>query len=339
VKKDPSKPPGIKQIATALGISIGTVDRALHDRPGVNAQTRAKVLKLAEQLNYRPNIAARSLKLNRNLRIAVHLPEQIASFYDLVRDGINAAAADSLGVPVEVNFKSYPGLGGEDLELLAEDATKNYDGIILSPGNPRGIDPLLREFAARGTQVMCVVVDAPRSPRLASVCADAYVGGSIAAELLAMKLAQPGSVAIATGDVNILDHAEKLRGFAATLAVMAPHLQLLPAMESRDQPELAYRNTLALLARKTHPAGIYVCTTNSIPVIRAIEERGLLGQIQVVATDLFPELISLIETGGILATLNQRPFTQGKMASKPNLLMRLAPHIVIRANLPLFSGR
>jgi LacI family transcriptional regulator len=61
-------------------------------------------------------------------------------------------------------------------------------------------------------------------------------------------------------------------------------------------------------------------------------------------------LISLIETGGILATLNQRPFTQGKMAfeylvrslvdrSKPNLLMRLAPHIVIRANLPLFSGR
>jgi DNA-binding LacI/PurR family transcriptional regulator len=57
------KPPSIKDIAQALGISIGTVDRALHGRSDVSPKTRARVLKKAEQIGYRPNIAARSLKL------------------------------------------------------------------------------------------------------------------------------------------------------------------------------------------------------------------------------------------------------------------------------------
>jgi DNA-binding LacI/PurR family transcriptional regulator len=75
-------PPSIKDIAQALGISIGTVDRALHGRSGVNPATRARVLKKAEQLGYRPNIAARALKLNRRLRIGVYFPRDIASFFD-----------------------------------------------------------------------------------------------------------------------------------------------------------------------------------------------------------------------------------------------------------------
>ena len=89
-RRNPSSPPGIKDIAKALGVSIGTVDRALHDRPGINPMTRAKVLKMAQTVGYQPNFAARHLKLNRKLRIAVHLPLQIASFFDAVRDGIAA---------------------------------------------------------------------------------------------------------------------------------------------------------------------------------------------------------------------------------------------------------
>ena len=74
MKEERSKPAGIKDIAAALKLSIGTVDRALHARPGVNPETRARVLKLAEDLNYRANVAARNLKLNRNFRLAVHVP-------------------------------------------------------------------------------------------------------------------------------------------------------------------------------------------------------------------------------------------------------------------------
>ena len=72
---------GIREIAEALGTSIGTVDRALHDRPGVSPKTKAHVLRMADQLGYKPNIAARSLKLNRKLRIAAVLPREIAAFF------------------------------------------------------------------------------------------------------------------------------------------------------------------------------------------------------------------------------------------------------------------
>lgn len=108
VKQTRSEPAGIKEIAKALGISIGTVDRALHARQGVSPKTRAKVLKMAEKLDYKPNVAARSLKLNRRVRIAVHLPQQIKSFFDPLRAGVRAAAEATLGATVDLDFVPIP---------------------------------------------------------------------------------------------------------------------------------------------------------------------------------------------------------------------------------------
>src|SRR4026209_2338865 len=89
----PTPPPvGIKDIARALGVSTGTVDRALHGKPDVSPATRARVLSMAEALGYRPNLAARYLKLRKQLRISVQLPREIALFWDSLREGIREAA-------------------------------------------------------------------------------------------------------------------------------------------------------------------------------------------------------------------------------------------------------
>lgn len=345
-----AKPAGIKEIATALGISIGTVDRALHGRPGINPKTRSKVLKMAETLNYRPNLAARSLKLNRRLRIAVHLPQQIASFFDPLLEGIRAAEEAAHSLTVDLEFRTFPRLGDGDAELLEKAVNRGYDGIILTPGNPAVIDPLIRRLTHHGTAVVCVASDAPRTDRIAGVTADATASGGIAAELLAKTIKENGSVATITGNLSTLDHAEKVRGFAATLATLAPHLTLVPAIESHERPKEAYQAAVALLSRKPRPLGIYISTANSVPVLRALEEHKLLDAIQVVTTDLFPDLIPLFESGKILATLYQRPFTQGKVAFetlaqyllngvRPKPSTRLAPHIILRSNLPLFLNR
>jgi LacI family transcriptional regulator len=283
------------------------------------------------------------------LRIAAHLPEQVCSFFDPLREGIQTAAREVRGIQIDLDLRTYPRLGEGDLALMEEDISRDYDAIILTPGNPRLIDSALRRFSAAGTLVVCVASDAPHSPRFATVCVDATVSGGVAAELLAMKLPSAAAVAVVTGDLATQDHTEKLRGFAAGIAVMAPHLKLLPAVETHDSPEQAYREALALLSRKPVPRGIYVNTANSLPILRALEERGLLGTVHIVTTDLFPELIPLIATGKVLATLHQRPLTQGKIAFevllrylvdqiKPNTLTKLAPHIVLRSNLSLFSG-
>src|SRR5579863_8946317 len=120
------KPPSIKDIAQALNISIGTVDRALHGRPDVSPTTRARVLKKAEQLGYRPNLAARSLKLNRRLRIGVYFPRDIASFFDPLRSGVRAASTASTGVNVELVFRTFPRLDEGDIEFLAADASEGF---------------------------------------------------------------------------------------------------------------------------------------------------------------------------------------------------------------------
>lgn len=345
-----SKPAGIKEIATALGISIGTVDRALHGRPGVSAKTRAKVLKMADSLSYRPNLAARSLKLNRRLRIAVHLPEQIASFFDALRDGIRAAAEATHGLTVDLEFRTFPRLGEGDAELLEKDLDRDHDGIILTPGNPAVIEPLIRHFAQRGTPVICVASDAPRTERIAGISVDGMASGGIAAELLSRTIQKEGSVGTITGSLSTLDHSAKLRGFAATLATLAPHLSLIPAIESHERPNEAYQAALALLSRSPKPSGLYISTANSLPVLRALEEQKCLDQMQIVTTDLFPELVPFIESGKVVATIYQRPFTQGKSAFetlvryllegvRPDSSTRLAPHIVLRSNLHLFLSR
>src|ERR1700745_2855692 len=107
---------GIRGIAKALGTSIGTVDRALHGRSGVSARTKARVLRMAQQLGYKPNIAARSLKLNRKLRIAAVLPREIAAFFDPLRSGIRTAAEETVGMQITLDVLDFPRLGSGDLK-------------------------------------------------------------------------------------------------------------------------------------------------------------------------------------------------------------------------------
>lgn len=344
------RPHGIREIADALGVSIGTVDRALHDRKGVNPRTRDKVLKMAQKLNYTPNIAARNLKLNRHLKLGVYLPKQIASYFDTLRDGIRAAANAETAINIELHFHSYPRLGKEDIEVMQRTDWLHFDGLIMSPGLPSRMVEISNAAEQHSKPIVCVSTDAPRMHRLASITADSFVSGSIAAELLGSWIADPSEVAVFTGDLQVQDHADKLRGFAAMLATNAAHLTLLPAIESHESFDHAYKATRTILAKHPHLRGLYVNTANCLPVLRAVAESVRFGQIHTVTTDLFPEMIPYIESGQINASLYQRPFTQGKLAVEmltaflargihPQMNTRLAPHIVLRSNLPLFSER
>jgi LacI family transcriptional regulator len=89
---------------------------------------------MAEQLGYKPNIAARSLKLNRKMRIAAVLPREIASFFDPLRAGIRAAAEEALGLQVTLDFYEHPRLGTGDLELLERSGTTSMKACSSLPG-------------------------------------------------------------------------------------------------------------------------------------------------------------------------------------------------------------
>ncbi len=101
----------------------------------------------------------------------------------------------------------------------------------MAPGNLRELRPLIRKAKDMQIPVVCVATDAPSTDRLMSVSTDPHTSGSVVAELLTRCLVTPGPVLVVTGDLSVVDHTEKLRGFAERLALMRSSLST-PAMKS-----------------------------------------------------------------------------------------------------------
>jgi LacI family transcriptional regulator len=343
------RPAGIKDIARALGISIGTVDRAIHGRGGINAITKERVLKMAQTLGYRPNLAARYLKAPRQIRVSVNLPARIGSFFDAVRAGIRDASSP-FQAGVAIHFRTHPALGEGDEELFREALEDRSTGIIIAPGHPAQLKTWIRRAAQRRIPVVCVSTDAPGTERLTAVSADPFVSGAMVAEFLHLTVRDPGTVGVFTGDLSTIDHSEKVRGFKQSLSSVNGSLVVSEVIETHDDETSAYEQTRKLLARNRSLKAIYVSTANSITTIQALEELDPERRIAVVTTDLFPQLVPYLKSARILATIYQRPEAQGRMAFEalynflaegkcPPQRIKLNPHIVMRSNLELFLDR
>ena len=74
----------LKKIADLLGVSVPTVSRALKDYPDISKETKAAVLKLAEELHYIPNTLALNLRKNKSNIIGVIIPEVVHFFFSSV---------------------------------------------------------------------------------------------------------------------------------------------------------------------------------------------------------------------------------------------------------------
>jgi LacI family transcriptional regulator, galactose operon repressor len=340
---------GIKDIARALGISIGTVDRAIHSRGGINAITKERVLKMAQTLGYKPNLAARYLKAPRQVRLAVNLPARIASFFDAVRAGIRDASSP-FHAGVDLHFRTHPALGEGDEELFREALDDGSKGIIIAPGHPAQLKVWIRRAAQRRIPVVCVSTDAPGTERLTAVSADPFVSGAMVAELLHLVVRESGTIGVFTGDLSTIDHSEKVRGFKHSLSSLNGSLSVSGVIETHDDETAAYSQARKLLARDRSLKAVYVSTANSITIIQALEELDPERRISVVTTDLFPQLVPFLKSGRIMATIYQRPEAQGRMAFEalyhflvegkcPPHQMKLNPHIVMRSNLELFLDR
>lgn len=344
------RPVGIRDIAEALGVSIGTVDRALHNRPRISAKTREKVLRQAAALGYQPNLAARYLSSGKQLRIAVCLPREVASFFNLIRDGIRDAAKPFEASGVHVVYEPYPRLGIGENDAMKRALDKDVDGVLIAPGRPDKLKSLIDGAAHRGIPVVCVSTDAPDTERVAAVSVDPITSGALVAELMGRFLRGEGKVVIVSGLLTTIDHAGKLEGFQQTVRDMWTHIEVAAVLQAHDDEAEAYEKCRKVLTKHPDVSGIYVSTANSLPVMRALEDRRLAGDVTVITTDLFPALVPFIESGQIAATIHQRAWTQGRIAFQmlhrllveniaPEVPVRLSPNIVMKTNVKLFLER
>jgi LacI family transcriptional regulator len=346
------KPPTtLRDIANALGTSIGSVHRALHDNPGVSSATKARVQQMARTLGYRPNLAARYLSSKKTLRISVNTLKGTTSFWDEVRAGIREEAASILLENVEIEFRTYPRLGEGEEEAFESAIRDQVDGIISFPSRPQVLRPWIGRASRAGIAVVCVATDAPDSGRLGIVSVDTLASGSIAADLMGRFLrGQEGSIAITLFDMAITEHAEKRAAFESTLRSFYPKLHLLEPIEDHGVESEAYDNCRKMFEKCSNLAGVYVTTEASIPVLNAARDLNRLEHLTIITTDLFPDLVPHIRSGVVAATIYQRPRAQGQMAfrmlheslaegANQSHQVALAPHLVMRGNLDFFLHR
>ena len=71
----------IKDIAERAGVSVGTVDRVLHERPNVSPKALAKVKKALEEMDYKPNRYASALAYNKSYTFFMLLPKHESEAY------------------------------------------------------------------------------------------------------------------------------------------------------------------------------------------------------------------------------------------------------------------
>jgi LacI family transcriptional regulator len=332
----------IKDLADRLGVSTGTVDRALNDKPEINAETRERVLALARKLGYTPNLAARYLGSRRPFRIAVLLPRRVPLFWDALRDGVREASAP-LGAAVDLEFRLHPSLGVGDVPLLARAIEDDVDGLILAPGDPEALAPGLDEAARRGIPVVAVVTDLPAHQRLVSVSADLAVAGAMAGELLGRFSRGSGRVACFSSPQPRQDHMDRLRGLASSLRAMGG-LELGPIVEANDDERGMHRRVRDVLRAHDDVTAIYIGTGDALPVLRAVEREGRVDDLAIVATDLSPELADWIAGGKVAAAVCQRPREQGRTAfqalwqhlqdrNRTPASRRILPSVVMRSNV------
>jgi len=337
-------------IAEALGVSTGTVHRALHDHPGVNAMTKVRVLQMAKTLGYRPNLAARFLSSKRNLKISINTLAGTTSFWDEVRSGISEEAKSVLMENVDLEFRTYPRLGEGEEEAFEAALEAKVDGIIVFSSRPEKLRTRIRRASRSRIPVMCVTTDAPNTGRLAVVSIDTLASGALAADLMGRFTQGKGHIAITLSDLGITEHAEKCSGFEKTLQTFYPKMRVLPPLEDHDIEPEAYEKCRKLLESHPDLAGIYVTTEASIPVLNAVRDAGLNQELTIITTDLFSDLVPHIRSGTVSATIYQRPRTQGRMAFRvlheflaegqcPSYQVTLAPHLVMRGNLDFFLER
>jgi LacI family transcriptional regulator len=73
----------LKDIAQDLGLSVVTVSKVLRNHPDIADNTRQRVLKRMQELNYQPNMAARSLVTGRTMTLGLVVPDLLHPFFSL----------------------------------------------------------------------------------------------------------------------------------------------------------------------------------------------------------------------------------------------------------------
>lgn len=259
----------LKDIAEELGVSIVTVSKALRDRPDVAKETRAKVLERVKRLNYRPNLAARSLVTGRSSLVGLVVPDLIHPFFSEIAKSLAATLRKKNYFLLVSSSESDPSLEQDEIEhMLAH----HLDCFVVASCQ-RNADHL-KKIGDAG--VPLILLDRSYSGFAANfVGADDYKIGELATEHLiaqgCKRIAHVSGPATNVGNRRVEGYLHALKKHG--LKMPAGYLISSGDASDSDGETRGKRAMNTVLALRPRPDGLF-CFNDTIAVgamVRAFE--------------------------------------------------------------------
>jgi LacI family transcriptional regulator len=324
----------MKDIADDLGVSLMTVSKALRGHTDISVETRERILKRAQQLNYQPNWVARSLVTRRTFIVGLVIPDLMHSFFAEVANGLTKELGP-LGYQVVVaNSNENADTERSQIELLL---ARSVDGLVVASAQrdwKRGVPHVLKNH-----DTPYVLID--RMPAGISVN---FVGtrDEDLGALATRHLLEQGCVRLAhiRGPDNPCG-AGRLQGFQHAIQKSGKRVTQY-VVEGGSDDAGGYRAMKELLELKRPPDGVF-CYNDPLAAgaIKAVLESGLripedlaiIGAGNVHYSDLLRVPLSTIDQSasriGETAAKILVECMQGKTAITPRCIL-IPPRLVVR---------
>src|SRR6202030_2086439 len=129
----------MKDIARDLGVSVITISKVLRNHPDVGDETRERVLARVKELDYRPNLAARSLVTGRTFLVGLIVPGLLHPFFAEVAMALSNALRKKGYYLIISSSEEDPELEDREIDQLLG---RRLDALIIASSNtsPAGLE-------------------------------------------------------------------------------------------------------------------------------------------------------------------------------------------------------
>lgn len=260
--------PTIKQIARKANVSIATVSRALNNDSKVTPETREKILKISNELNYKPNLIARSFVKKKSNILGLILPGISDEFFTDIIRGVD-----------EVTFNS-----GYYTMVASSHGFKNLSESILAftnAGLVGGVILLLPTFTdeikstLQNVKIPVVVIGGGKSDLgYDTVAIDNYQGAFNAAEFLIKKKGYK-KIAHISGPADNDDAYLRKKGFVDACKKNGIQLNKTFLIDGDFTKESGYNGFIKLYSMPEKPEVIF--TANDMMALGCYEAAAYLN--------------------------------------------------------------
>lgn len=302
------------------GVSIGTVDRVLHGRGRVSAETKAQIEAIVAALGYKPNLFARHLSLNRQYVVKVLLPHatQDSGYWGICRNGVEAGMEELASFGARVLIEEFDRYDTRAFKRMLERVHADPgDGLLMAPVLPEALHAFLDRLPP---EIPYVFFDGtlPGANPFASIGQDALMAGHTAGRI--MSLVAPdaprlAAVSVHSEDRHIRNRIEGFKAFYEELAKTTGHSPRIDVWDlgALDDEVKFERSIERLFAEGPGIKGILATNASGHIVGEWLVRRGHKDSCALVAWDLVPDNEAGLRSGSIDCIISQKPFEQGRM--------------------------